>query len=673
MVFAVALMLLGGRGELAAQQRPPIHVQLVLDSSSSMIKNDSARLSTLAAMIFSDLAAPNDSLGLISMREPKFVQRELGPISAQRGKIRGAAKSLVFKGGTNCAGPLRLAGEGLAARAKHESSARQFIVFLSDGRCPEDDGEQIRNVAAQIAGRGVRIFAIGMFDNEPGDPAKDLRAMASLSDGEYFKADTPADLPRQFAAILGRIVGSEAQDVQLEAGKETAVSLDGHVLDASLILTSRAPIVLSTAQSPTGETIALPVARSGNVPGVHVAEHGNNRGSYYGVLRMEEPGAGTWKFRAQSTKGLVGLLIQNYGLDPVLELGTGRDAFARGEKIQVKAWLRDKDGSRLVDENFLTKTEFAVTFKDPTGKEERVIMTPADDGVFTCDRKLSTAGDWSVAGRVSMKGGGLNKRTGRKSFEVREPKLVLAEGSRSIDIGEVKAGSTTPAYPLDCTGSFLPGERAQLPLKFAVDGIDVQPTSLTLTATDQTGEVQFAIDGEHAGGPVDAPLTLSLGDSAVTVRVTGKIIPLTFWERWGRLVITLGVALLLLILVIWIIRGFTSPHSFPANARFGWGKDLDRLKKNELPVTEIPGTKRGFYKNARLAIGGPGSFVPAGAQVLVELEAVGSGRVVIRAPHVELLAVNKFDDSKTKPVEGNESPLHGGEIWKAGDLYFRFS
>jgi hypothetical protein len=47
--------------------------------------------------------------------------------------------------------------------------------------------------------------------------------------------------------------------------------------------------------------------------------------------------------------------------------------------------------------------------------------------------------------------------------------------------------------------------------------------------------------------------------------------------------------------------------------------------------------------------------------------------VVIRAPHVDLLSVNKFDDTKTKAVERNESPVHGGEIWKAGDLYFKFS
>ena len=67
--------------------RAPIHVQIVLDSSGSMVDNDPQRLSSLAGMIFSDLAAPGDSVGVLSMRKNRFVTEPLAPIGERRKKV----------------------------------------------------------------------------------------------------------------------------------------------------------------------------------------------------------------------------------------------------------------------------------------------------------------------------------------------------------------------------------------------------------------------------------------------------------------------------------------------------------------------------------------------------------------------------------------------------------
>jgi hypothetical protein len=208
-------------------------------------------------------------------------------------------------------------------------------------------------------------------------------------------------------------------------------------------------------------------------------------------------------------------------------------------------------------------------------------------------------------------------------------------------------------------------------LKVDLTQIQIRPADVQITAASPKITGRFEVDKSHLGGPVQGSLEIIAGGLKVTVPVKGEVIALTFWERWGERIIELLVGLFILLLLIFLIHGFVSPHDFPPEARINWGNSLERLEKNRTVIREIAGARRGFRRNAQLRIGGPKSFLSSGAESAV-IEAVGPNQMVITiAKGAELRKVNKFDPSKDKVVEGGSCPIHAGEIFKIGDLYLR--
>jgi hypothetical protein len=660
------------------QGRPPIHVQLVLDSSGSMEDNDPRRLSSLAGMIFTDLAGPHDWVGVVSMRKGRFVEERITRIGGRRSEVRESVRGLPFRGSTYCAEPLRQAAKGLEDLRKKDPDARQFVVFLSDGKCPADSGAAVRDAARTLGDDDVRIFSIGLFEDaafEEGDPTRDLRTMASVSDGEFFRVKKAADLPEGFAAILGRIVGSEAQPVTLEAGEDATAQLDGYSYDASFIATgSGKSVVVDEATGPGGEPLDLPrrARHAADRDGFYSAAFGNGAGRHYSVLRIDEPSAGTWTFRVDGPSNLKGLLIQNYALDPVVELADVRDVYAVGEEVTPRAWLRGKGGDRIEDAAFLEKVEFTVYLTDPKGKQRTMTLEATDDGTFRGKAALDHPGDYVVRGRARMKTGGLDKRTEPFTFTARKSSLAFATDQQSIDLGSVKAGTTTEPHGLDFGASELPrAVKVRLELD-GLEGVRVKPGDLEITAGQTTAEATFTIYADHPGGPIEGTLRVEGAGKPLTLPVTGEVVPLTFWERWGRLVMAIGVGVLGLLLLIFIVYGFVSGHSFSSDARINWGESLERLDKNEIVIRELRGTGKGFYSNAKLEIGGPNSPLAIGGVKLAEIEATGPTQTTITAAEgAELRKINKFDESRSKKVDGGTAAMHQGEIYQVGEMYLR--
>lgn len=657
----------------AAEGRAPIHVQVVLDSSGSMEKSDPRHLSLLAGMIFSDLAGPQDSLGILSMRKGKFVEERLSAIKSRRKQVRDAVRTLPFLGSTFCAEPLHEAAAGLASQAAAEPDARQFVIFFSDGECPDPDA--VREAAVRLRDAKVQVFSIGLFDAGASPEATAaLRSIAAITGGEFFGASSAAQLPQHFAAILGRIVGSEAVDLTLEPGADAMAELDGYVYDASLIVTGSGPVVIEKAERPDGTALQVPAKPNYAITSAafHVASFDNGYGRHYSVLRIEEPAAGNWKFRVRGPPDVAALLIQNYALDPVVEAAAQKPVFAVGESCEVRAWLRGKGGERITDAKFLERVEFTATIKDPSGKETAVTLKPGKDGMFVGTHPLAMAGKWSLRGRSRMKSGGLDKRSAETAVEARAAKLSLAADHPPFDLGSVPAGSTSGPHTIDLGGSELP---APVELTLALqgaDGVRLEPRKLDAGPQVLQHDVNFTIELDHAGGPLDGQLVVSMGDATVTIAVRGEVIPLSFWERWGRLILTVGIGLLILLVVLFIIHGFVSPHTFPTHLRLEWGETVDRLDKNSIVLSKTPKAKRGFRRNAKVILGGTGprAFLPGGAQ-FAEIEAVGPARYVIRTFGAPLEEVSRFDAAKTKTLDGSEHPMAEQQIYRVGSQYLR--
>jgi hypothetical protein len=662
---------------LSAQEaRPPVHIEIVLDSSGSMLDNDPGRLSSLAGMIFADLAAPDDLVGVQSMKKQGYTLQRLAPVSEVRAKARQEIGKLPFHGVTDCAGPLKIAADELK-KAKTGTS-RQFVVFLSDGVCPRErpDQEQaLLSAAESLRLQGVRVFSIGLFDEaatEGKDPERDLKTLASATNGEYFRAEKAADLPLRFAEILGRIVGSEAQPFALEPGKATTVELDGYVADASVIVTStKRAVRVTRALAPDGVVLPVPL----KTPPFEASESAffesagtNSKGAHYVVLRLIAPKSGAWSFVVDAPADANALVIQNYALIPELEVAS---SLRKGEPANLTMRLKGPDGKPVTDAKFLAKVVASIQITRPDGSTERLALTAQPDGALVGEITPALDGTWKFVGNVALKTGGLKKSTAEVSAEVLDLKLAFGAAQKPIDLGEIKAGEKSSGQSLDLSASKMGGPY-KVDVTIDLAGVAVTPAELGLTPEKLKFDVVFEVDINHSGGPVKGLLKVGKGGASIEIPVIATVMPLTFWEKHGKLVIAILSALGLLLLMLFLAKGFLGPHSFSPEARINWGESMDRLNKNALVIREIRGTGSGFYRNAKLVFGGPTSFAPADGSPLVTIEAVGPNRMEIRAESgVELLSVNKFDQEKTKKVEDGTCPISTGEIYKVGQFFLR--
>ncbi len=651
----------------AQTARPAVHVEVILDSSGSMKDNDPKRLSALGAMIFTDLAADSDRLGLESMRQPRYTLEALSSVATKRSKIRSVAKSIKFTGTTDCAGPLNVASKAL----KGASDGKKFVIFLSDGACPNSNAggsEAVRRAALELKRQNVKVFGIGL--SSAGE--QDLRLMADVTDGEFFRADKASDLPQRFADILGRIVGSEAVNVPIVPGKSSTISLDGYVRDASLIVTGSRPVRVTRATGPDGSKLSLPTKSAPYESGgsnFFVSANGNGAGSHYTVLRIDQPESGEWDFVIDAPRDAKAILIQNYALEPSLDLGAKTVATV-GDTSPVRCELKGPDGKTLKDPSFLEKVGVELEVVAPDGKRTKTKMKLANFR-FAHDLKIQQSGRYRLRARAFMRSGGLNKQTGYSDLSAIDFDLAFGEGA-SIDLGTLKAGETSKDYTLSMEFSRLAGEVEVDTQTQKLDGISVAPGKVKISPDKTDCTVRFEVSPDHPGGPVEGLLVMSSQGDDTSIPVRGNVVAITFWERWGETILLVGGGILALLLLLFIFYGFLSPYSFPEEARLNWGNTIERLEKNEVVIREIPKTGSGFYRNAQLSVGGPSSYFPVGGVELVTLEATSSTQVTITAAEgVELMRVNKFDHDKEKPVETGSTGMTSGEIFRAGEIYLR--
>lgn len=270
-----------------------------------------------------------------------------------------------------------------------------------------------------------------------------------------------------------------------------------------------------------------------------------------------------------------------------------------------------------------------------------------------------------------MRSGPLDKWSDDGSIEVRSIILETRQ-TDPLDFGSVKAGETSRNVSVDLSSGTYVGEHdVALDLEGLGPG-EGRSESPTVSEESPEIEVAFAPGVGHDGGTRQGTLHLRSSGQHLEVPVRVEVTPLTFWERWGRLILTIAAGVGILIFLAVVVYGFVSPYEFPEHLRFNWGEKFDRLDKNELVITEVQGTDKGFYQNATFEIGGRGSALSVGGTRLCTLEATGNNQVTLRAGDgVDLKRVNKFNPDKESTVEGNSTLMTTGDVYRAGSLYIR--
>jgi hypothetical protein len=191
---------------------------------------------------------------------------------------------------------------------------------------------------------------------------------------------------------------------------------------------------------------------------------------------------------------------------------------------------------------------------------------------------------------------------------------------------------------------------------------------LCLESSQLVDRPGVVLDGGRLVLRAEPPTWFAPGAHQLEVRAGVAIVARSFWNRYRWLLLGLALGLLFL---IWLVAGFVRPHAFPENLRVTWGKNMASLDRNEMPVSEVPRARRGFYRNAQLWAGGRYCFVASGSPTQGRFEATSaSGISVFLESGTPLVRVNKFDPDQQQPVASGSS-VGMGEVFKLGELYIR--
>jgi hypothetical protein len=245
--------------------------------------------------------------------------------------------------------------------------------------------------------------------------------------------------------------------------------------------------------------------------------------------------------------------------------------------------------------------------------------------------------------------------------ETRRCAVIDLSGSTNADRVPVTCVPSGELKDAGLTCSPVPGSEARLS-----NGIG-QPLRYEVCATARAccGEVspkglRVKLAGAHehyASGAVSVPVRFR-------VQETGFL-------RCYWLVLAIAAATLF---ALFVIGGFVRPHSFDAAASVHVAGSEVGLKRSSAQVLrELPGGRRGFYRNARLCLNASGDFVRAPRLAVLTVEAGPSGTTRIRRAAGLERKVARTGKWEALPPAEMEQGTVPNVIYRSGNLYVKFS
>jgi hypothetical protein len=318
--------------------RPPRHVAVVLDTSTSMRapENDQPRLAIQAIKILADLLGPADDLTLAWM--PDSPECVLQPDPGRRldrdaGDLAGFKQAVdqraLYGAPTNFIVPLLTVKEALDGATGKE---RLLIVISDAGRdlCRGDSNR----VLGELRAAGVHTAIVGL-----GNRGRPVHSEYDI----HTAAQNPTELLSAIGEIYQRFLGAKAPDSGQLSPTSTLIEtrLAPFVDEAFLLVAAQGPVggIAPAAGNPAAEALE-PDYRAGETRGIDDLTRG------YRILRLRRPQAGTWRFEVTGLTGEAGwYLIQDFSIS--LRVVTPAKA-AQGEDTLVTAQLiDDRTGQRI--------------------------------------------------------------------------------------------------------------------------------------------------------------------------------------------------------------------------------------------------------------------------------------------------------------------------------------
>lgn len=203
--------------DLPGDDRRPVHLAVVMDTSGSMAGRGKITSARMAAKELAALMGPQDTLSLVTFSSGATVHLPTQAVTdpAHIGRI---VDSIRPEGGTNLYDGLTA---GVAQLDRADLGGVKRVVVLSDGKVTmgvSDHGALVREAGAGVT-RGISVSALGLGLDYDEDL---LGAMSDAGGGTYRFVDRPGQLAQLFAEELqqmGAVAGREAMvDVSLPSG-----------------------------------------------------------------------------------------------------------------------------------------------------------------------------------------------------------------------------------------------------------------------------------------------------------------------------------------------------------------------------------------------------------------------------------------------------------------------
>lgn len=199
--------------ELEADERPPVALTFVVDTSGSMDSADRLGLVKQSLSLLVSQLQPTDTVAIVTYSGSSGVVLEPTPI-LDREIILSAIDGMRAGGSTNLESGLTV-GYDLAERAFREDGVNRVIV-ASDGLANAGitSSEQLADSLRDSADRGIGLVTVGYGLDGFSDPM--MEQLADQGDGFYAYVDTIDEAERLFAEDLTSTLITAAIDAKIQ-------------------------------------------------------------------------------------------------------------------------------------------------------------------------------------------------------------------------------------------------------------------------------------------------------------------------------------------------------------------------------------------------------------------------------------------------------------------------
>ena len=208
------LLRVGIQGDdLAREERPPLHLTFLVDTSGSMGSPDKLPLAQQALHHLVDNLRRDDTVALATYAGRTAKILDPTPAAAAI-TIHRAIDRLQSGGGTAMADGMTLAYS--MAQAAHVDGEESRVLVLSDGdaNIGRASPTQILDTLAQYAGQGITMSTVGFGTGNYRDTM--MEQLANKGDGNYVYIDSLQEAERVFGEDLSATLQTIARDVKIQ-------------------------------------------------------------------------------------------------------------------------------------------------------------------------------------------------------------------------------------------------------------------------------------------------------------------------------------------------------------------------------------------------------------------------------------------------------------------------